>query len=169
MISASSIKMFKAKAFVVAGVATLSAMAALPAQAITGFTGPYAPANWSFTNNNGGSVDTSGAPGSITLNLPADNFDGPYGQYTIVSQGSGQVSFNWERSSQFSTISFLLNSVETLLADDFANGDLTVSGTGSFAVSNGDTFGYLFRNTFLGLAENLRLTALQLIPAGISC
>jgi hypothetical protein len=67
MISASSIKMFEAKAFVVAGVATLSAMAALPAQAITGFTGPYAPANWTFSSISGGSVNTSGAPGSIAL------------------------------------------------------------------------------------------------------
>jgi hypothetical protein len=49
MISMSSIKVFKFKAFVVTGVATLGAIATQPAQAITGFTGPYAPANWSFT------------------------------------------------------------------------------------------------------------------------
>jgi len=67
MISTSFIKSFKSKAFVVASVATLSAMAAQPAQAITGFTGPYARANWTNGSTYGGSVDTSGAPGSIIL------------------------------------------------------------------------------------------------------
>jgi hypothetical protein len=70
MISASSIKMFKSKAFVVAGVATLGAISAQPAQAITGFTGPYAPTNWTNGSTYGGSVDTSGAPGSIILKIP---------------------------------------------------------------------------------------------------
>ena len=67
MISMSSIKMFKFKPFVATGVATLGAIAAQPTQAITGFTGPYARANWTNGSTYGGSVDTSGAPGSIIL------------------------------------------------------------------------------------------------------
>ena len=146
MILMSSIKMFKFKAFVVTGVATLGAIATQPAQAITGFTGPYAPANWSFTNSVGGSVDTSGAPGSITLSLPQSHFVDTYGIYTTVSQGSGQVSFDWERLWTDSTITFLLNGVQTLIAGDRWSGDYAFSGTGSFAVSNDDTFGFLFDN-----------------------
>jgi hypothetical protein len=154
MISMSSIKMFKFKAFFVTGVATLGAISAQPAQAITGFTGPYAPANWSFTNSVGGSVDTSGAPGSITLTLPQNHFVDTYGNYTTASQGSGQVSFDWACLFTDSTITFLLNGVQTLIANDWAAGDFENFGTGSFVVSNGDTFDFLFANLNIGDPTN---------------
>jgi hypothetical protein len=53
--------------------------AALPqAQASdVGFQGPYAPASWTFSaNGGGGSVITTGAPSSITLN--SGNAGSPY-------------------------------------------------------------------------------------------
>ncbi|MFZ9752323.1 MAG: hypothetical protein ACO3B3_02035 [Cyanobium sp.] len=143
MISTSSIKMFKPKAFVVAGVATLSAMAALPAQAITGFTGPYAPANWTFDNLGGsGTLDITGAPGSLTLQAPYVEAGYPSEAATldIISPSSGQVSFDWARLSTNSTAKFLLNNAPTLLADYHVNS----TGADNFSVSSGDIFGFLF-------------------------
>lgn len=63
-----------------AGAATLST----PVKALQlqqGFAGNYAPANWTFTANGGdGSVDTSGAPASITL---TGNDNGSGGIYQL--------------------------------------------------------------------------------------
>jgi hypothetical protein len=141
MISASSIKMFKAKAFVVAGVATLSAMAALPAQATTGFTGPYAPANWTFSTNGGGSVDTSGAPGSIALtNQITETEADEYARYSITIPSSGTVSFNWNRIFSYNwgvSFGYFLNGTYNETA---AAGYGAESGSVSFAASAGDVF-----------------------------
>jgi hypothetical protein len=139
MISASSIKMFKAKAFVVAGVATLSAMAALPAQATTGFTGPYAPANWTFSTNGGGSVDTSGAPGSIALtNQITETGADEYARYSIMIPSSGTVSFNWNRIfSYIVSFGYFLNGTYNETAAALYGAE---SGSVSFAASAGDVF-----------------------------
>jgi hypothetical protein len=144
MISTSSIKMFKPKAFVVAGVATLSAMAALPAQAITGFTGPYAPANWTFSNFGGsGTLDTTGAPGSLTLQVPYidPGNSAETAALFIVSPSSGHVSFDWARATSFSSAHFYLNGQPTLLAYSNAWGG---TGTYNSSVSSGDIFGFFF-------------------------
>ncbi|MFM8277176.1 MAG: hypothetical protein ACKN89_09375 [Cyanobium sp.] len=140
MISTSSIKMFKSKAFVVAGVATLSAMAALPAQAITGFTGPYAPANWTFSTNTGGSVDTSGAPGSIALtNQNTFNLSNEYAHYSITIPQSGTVSYDWNRiiSGLGTSFGYSLNGTYN---ESVSSTGIATSGSVSFAASAGDTF-----------------------------
>jgi hypothetical protein len=146
MISMSSIKMFKFKAFVVTGVATLGAIAAQPAQAITGFTGPYAPANWTFRTDNNGLVDTSGAPGSIILqgsdsweSSALDNTD-----YTVAAASTGQVSFDWNfvPSGTFvfdDSFGYLLNGTYISLAE---YPDQAASATTQFNVNIGDTFGF---------------------------
>jgi hypothetical protein len=124
MISTSSIKSFKSKAFVVAGVATLSAMAALPAQAITGFTGPYAPANWTFSSISGGSVNTSGAPGSIALtNQDTFSFSYEYARYSITIPSSGTVSYDWNRiiSAPGANFGYFLNGTFNESASDVGN------------------------------------------------
>ena len=158
MISTSSIRVFKSKAFVVDGVATLSAMAALPAQATTGFTGPYAPANWTFSSISGGSVNTSGAPGSITLSLPTNNFDDPTSDYTTVSQGSGPVSFSWSRSYadliNYTIGNFILNGTATVVFAD----SYDTFGANNFLVSIGDTFGFRFLSQDINAPTTLTIS-----------
>jgi hypothetical protein len=126
--------------FAIGFVATLST---LPAQAITtGFQSEYAPANWTFTNSNAdGSVNTAGAPNSISLTGGNDN-SGNFGttSYTIAAAGTGTVSFNWlytTPDSGFDSLVRLLNGVETFLSSN--NGG---SGIDSFAVNAGDIFGF---------------------------
>lgn len=149
--------MFKSKAFVLAGVATLGAIAVQPAQAITGFTGPYAPANWTFSTS-GGSVDTSGAPGSITLSLPMNNFDDPTSDYTTVSQGPGLVSFNWSRTYadliNYTIGGFILNGTATVVFAD----SYDTSGANNFLVSSGDTFGFRFLSQDINAPSTLTIS-----------
>ena len=47
---------------------TLAAASGASAATVFGFQTPYAPINWTFTNSNAdGSVNTGGAPASISL------------------------------------------------------------------------------------------------------
>ncbi|MFM6367710.1 MAG: hypothetical protein ACKPGN_05685, partial [Dolichospermum sp.] len=70
-----------------------------PARAIIGFTGDYAPSNWNLTNSNAnGSVNTSTAPNSITLN-GGNNGTKLFGRtnYSITNTNPlpVNISFNW--------------------------------------------------------------------------
>jgi len=108
------------------------------------FAGPYAPANWTFSANGGdGSVDTTGAPNSITLNgsdSQADNFINT--DYTTTAAGSGPVSFDYDYfstdSSFYDGFGYLLNGAFTQIVD---NGSQD-SGFSQFNVVAGDTFGF---------------------------
>jgi hypothetical protein len=125
--------------------ATIAAVA-IPAAAKADFSGPYAPANWTFQNTGGstdGSVDTSGAPASITLTggnsqsaTPGDT------NFTIAAVASGLVSFHWSYSSidsgTYDSANFLLNGKPTFLADNGSQG----SGDFSMTLSGGDVFGF---------------------------
>jgi len=125
--------------------ATIAAVA-IPAAAKADFSGPYAPANWTFQNTGGstdGSVDTSGAPASITL-TGGNSQSGTPGDtnFTIAAVASGPLNFHW---SYFSTDSgtydsayFLLNGVPTFLADNGSQG----SGNFSIALTSGNIFGF---------------------------
>lgn len=112
------------------------------ASAAISFSGSYAPANWTLTNSNAdGFVDTTNAPTSITL-TGGDNGSG-FGttDYTVTATNSETISYDWNYSSTdepgFDEFLRLLNGSATFLAD--SNGQ---SGTDSFAVSPGDTFGF---------------------------
>jgi hypothetical protein len=122
------------------------AAVAMPAVAKADFSGPYAPPNWTFQNTGGstdGSVDTSGAPASITL-TGGNSQSGTAGDtnFTIAAVASGLVSFNWTYSSvdtgTYDSGNFLLNGTPTFLADNGHQG----SGTFSIALSGGDVFGF---------------------------
>ena len=165
----SSIKMFKFKAFVVTGVASLGAISAQPAQAITGFTGPYAPANWTNGSTYGGSVDTSGAPGSIILKIPpvADFFTLESASYSITSPGSGQVSFDWSASVAEAYLDFFLNGVPYQVANPGG-----ISGSDSYTVSIGDTFAFTTssyddRRPYDVLISNFSAPSAPTPPAGV--
>ncbi|MFB2979832.1 PEP-CTERM sorting domain-containing protein [Microseira sp. BLCC-F43] len=126
------------------GAATV--IGANPAQA-AGFSGSYAPSNWTFTNLNAdGFVDTSNAPESITL-TGGDNLSGAFGltAYTTAAVNS-LVSFNWNYNTQdvdgpfWDPFGFLNNGVFTQLTDP--NGSQSQSGTYSTLVKAGDIFGF---------------------------
>ena len=132
-----------------------------PANAIgISFSGDLDPSNWTLTNNTAdGSVDTSGAPTSIVLtggDSVGATFGGPAGttNYTITSLVSETFTFDWAYNSSdgpgFDSFSILLNGAATQLAD--TNG---ATGTESFTVNPGDTFGFQIATTDNGLGPGI--------------
>ncbi|OLP15429.1 PEP-CTERM motif family protein [Leptolyngbya sp. 'hensonii'] len=139
---------------VTVGLLGSSAMAA-------GFSGEYAPSEWTLTNTNtNGFVNTSGVPGSISL-TGGNNGGSGFGQtaYTTAAKASGLVSFNWDYTtndvdgSSFDPFGYILNGTFTQLT---SNGLKTPqTGNFSFAVLQGDTFGFAVNTTdnILGAAN----------------
>jgi hypothetical protein len=138
---------FKLLAFV-----GLAAMASNPAKA--DFSGPYAPANWTTSlagtpAGGGGSVDTSGAPASITLNGgDAGCSGGPCTmQYTITVPGSGPLTFDWNYSTTdidgpgFDLFLVINGAATTQLSNDAGANDQ--NGSESITVTAGDTIGFM--------------------------
>lgn len=116
-----------------------------PAEAVQiqqGFSGAYAPANWTFDKGDGnGSVNTSSAPDSITLTGSNDDGVAPINtDYTITAIVYGPVTFAWTFNSidepGFDTFGYLLDGVFYQLASQSA------TGTTQFDVSAGYTFGF---------------------------
>jgi len=122
----------------------LSSAGTTQAELIVGFQGPYAPVNWTLTTNGGsGSVNTSGAPTSITLE-GSDDGAGNSTDFTTLAVGDGLVSFSWDYRT-FDDFAFndpfgyLRNGTFTKLTDDFLRAQ---SGSASFSVLAGQTFGF---------------------------
>ncbi|MEB3208753.1 MAG: hypothetical protein VKK63_07535 [Synechococcus sp.] len=83
-----------------AGLASASlGLAASPAQALTQFAGDYAPGNWTQTIQGDGSIDTSGAPASISLTSADDGADNQSTDFTIQAPTARTVSFDWNFST----------------------------------------------------------------------
>jgi hypothetical protein len=62
----------------------------------SGFGGTYAPANWTLAQiNSNGSVNTGGAPGSISMISSNGLLGAGQTNYTITVPCTGIVSFNW--------------------------------------------------------------------------
>lgn len=107
-----------------------------------GFVAPYAPANFTLTNNNAdGSVNTAGAPASITL-TGGDNGNGAgTTRYLTTAAAAGAVSFDWLYTSTdsrgFDDFGYLLNGTFTQLADTSGQ-----TGFATFGVNAGDSFGF---------------------------
>ena len=90
----------------------------------------------------GGSVNTTGAPSSITL-TGSDNTVGSYTDYYTTATAGGEVKFDWAYSSSdgdsfYDSFGYLLNGVYNQLADNDSQG----SGTTTFNVAGDDTFGF---------------------------
>ena len=121
-------------------------LAANPAQALTQFAGYYAPANWTQSIQGDGSINTGGAPASISLSGADDNSDTNQNtDFTIAAPTAGTVSFDWaysnpDDSPQFDPFGYLLNGAFTQLTINDAS--LTQSGSVSFSVLAGDVFGF---------------------------
>ena len=119
-------------------------LAANPAQAITLFAGPYAPANWTQRIGGDGSINTNGAPGSIILN-GSDNYSGLRNvDFTITAPAAGIVSFDFnyvtnDDLAQFDPFGYVINGSFTVLTDPNAPDQ---SGSSTFSVLQGDVFGF---------------------------
>ncbi|MBP6623546.1 MAG: T9SS type A sorting domain-containing protein [Chitinophagaceae bacterium] len=86
-------------AFCLGGTAQLDAAVAsiCPPSNISGFTGFYAPASWTFAGN-GGSNNFAGAPANIQLTTSTANLGNNSVTSltrTLTCTGSGTVTFNW--------------------------------------------------------------------------
>jgi hypothetical protein len=127
-------------------------LAANPAQAITLFAGPYAPANWTQSIGGDGSINTSGAPGSIILNGSNDGSGAQNVDFTITAPAAGTVSFNWSFSTNdvsafYDPFGYLLNGNFTTLTNPSVDNQ---SGPSTFSVVQGDVFGFRQRTTDSG-------------------
>ena len=116
---------------------TLVAASSASAATVFGFQNQYAPSNWTLTNDSAnGSVNTSGAPASISLTA-GNNESSLQGttSYTITAAASGTVKFHWIffDPAFANNFGYLLNGNFNLLAE---------SGTSTFNVSAGDSFGF---------------------------
>ena len=122
-----------------------------PASALPGFSGDYAPVNWTFLDTNAnGSVDETNAPTSITL-TGGDNgsFESGTTDYTIAAVADGTLSFDWNYTTEAGPgtdpFEFLLNGIDTTLTDP--GGVQTQSGSFMSILLTGDTFGFRIRTT----------------------
>ena len=126
---------------------TLAAASGASAATVFGFQTPYAPINWTFTNSNAdGSVNTGGAPASISL-TGGNNFSNSSGttNYTTTAAAAGTVTFNWNYSTNdigplFDPFGYLLNGSFTQVTND--GGGVVQNGTSTFNVLAGDSFGF---------------------------
>ena len=121
-------------------------LAANPAQALTQFAGYYAPANWTQSIQGDGSINTGGAPASISLSGANDlTFTNQNTDFTIAAPTAGTVSFDWAFSTDddfpaADPFGYLLNGAFTQLTIN--DSSLTQSGSVSFSVLAGDVFGF---------------------------
>ena len=110
-----------------------------------GFQGTYAPSNWNFSSDVGGSVNTTNAPNSISL-TSGNSFSGGDTTYTITAPADGTVSFNWSFNSSdldspfYDPFGYLLNGSFVQLSNDA--GASIQNGTTTFMVMVGDIFGF---------------------------
>ncbi|MBA6411607.1 IPTL-CTERM sorting domain-containing protein [Parahaliea sp. F7430] len=128
-------------------------LAIFAAPSFAGFSGSYAPSNWSTTltgtppGGGGAAVDTSGAPNQIVLIGGDDDCDDDCElQYTTSVAATGTLSFNWSYSTtdvdgpEYDVFIILHDGSREQLSDDA--GPATQSGSKSLNVSAGDTFGF---------------------------
>jgi hypothetical protein len=117
-----------------------------------GFTGAYAPSNWTLSNNNtNGYVDTSNAPSSISI-IGGNTGQGLPGQttYTTTALIGGLLSFNWSYGTAdwnpgYDPFGFVLNGAFTQLTNN--SGPNGQSGAFSTTLAQGDIFGFGINTT----------------------
>jgi outer membrane autotransporter protein len=117
-----------------------------------GFSGDFAPGNWTFSNSAGstGSVDTTSAPNSIQLTgSDGASSTSKTASYTIVAPSDGTVSFSWSYVSSdiggigYDNPKFNNNEILTNVTGFSQSGSLTQSGAASYDVTLGTVFGFV--------------------------
>jgi hypothetical protein len=114
----------------------------------------YAPSKWTtfLTPGSNGSVNTAGAPNSITITgsdgASATNMDV---DYTITALATGVLSFSWsyhtndtDEAPQYDIAGVLVNGTFTQLTDD-TPGNINRTGSFSTSVTAGNTIGFRLR------------------------
>jgi hypothetical protein len=120
------------------------------------FSYDYAPSKWTtfLTPGSNGSVNTAGAPNSITITgsdgASATNMDV---DYTITAMATGVLSFSWsyhtndtDEAPQYDIAGVLVNGTFTQLTDD-TPGNINQTGSFSTSVTAGNTIGFRLRAT----------------------
>jgi PEP-CTERM putative exosortase interaction domain len=134
--------------------AVVVALGAVDSAQAFGFTGAYAPSNWTLSNDNAdGYVDTSNAPSSISI-IGGDLglfFGSGQTTYTTTALIGGLLSFNWSYQTfdidgpGLDPFGFVLNGAFTQLTDNL--GPYGQSGAFSTILTQGDIFGFGINTT----------------------
>ena len=138
-------------------------LGSMPAMAVSGFTGVYAPSNFIFDSNPSGAGNatndldaTNAASGKVILFGPDVHNNGlssqsAYSEWTIPIDASraGTVSFGWEYYNQFDTTigndsgGYVLNGTFASIVSNSGNSNTTSSAAPVIVnLSEGDTFGF---------------------------
>ncbi|NEQ53242.1 MAG: PTPA-CTERM sorting domain-containing protein [Leptolyngbya sp. SIO3F4] len=130
---------FAIAANVVAGVVAMDISTANAA----GFTGNYAPTNWEFFDNAGGSIDLSGTPGTIELTGGNSSASG-ITAYTIEAVTDGNFIFDWSyaTSDLFPVFDPFVVITDTIVSLTDDRGPALQSGTFSQFVTAGTIIGW---------------------------
>ena len=116
-----------------------------------GFSGDFAPANWTFSKSPGGngSVDTTSAPTSIKLTgSDSGSSSSKLTNYRIAAPSNGTVSFSWSYVSRdFSGVgydnpNFYNNGTLSIVSGFNILGATTQNGVASYVVTSGNIFGF---------------------------
>lgn len=115
------------------------------AVAQTGLTGYYDIVNWTLVENSG-SIITSNTPDEITF-ISGDAGDEDVTYMIITAPNNGTVSFNWDYSTvdeapEYDFPFYIIDGVEHPFSSFNPGGANTQSGTESFSVTAGQTFGF---------------------------
>jgi hypothetical protein len=124
-----------------------ASLAAAPVAASAQFAGPYGPGQAIIATSNGGSIDTSGAPATITL-VGGDDFSGVQSDqtYAFTLAASGNLSFDWSYLQNdccgplFDPFGYTVNGVFTQLTND--GGADSQSGSENLSLVAGDIFAF---------------------------
>ena len=149
------------------------ALTLVSGSASAAFTGVYDLANWTQVLN-GGSIDITGAPNSVTLTSSNDGSGPDNTDLTIIDQGTSAISFDWTYTngdrdgSSFDPFGWLLNGVYTQLT---ANGQFGAQ-SGSVKIdptTTGDVFGFrIFATDSLLGSSNVVISNFSTVPEPFS-
>lgn len=109
-----------------------------------GFTGAYAPGNWTQSIDGNGAISASAT--SVSLTSPDDLANGGSTRFSIVMLDAGWVSFDWDYATQddpfYDMFGYELNGLFTAVSDNAQGAPQSQSGTASVLVTVGDVFAF---------------------------
>lgn len=112
------------------------------------FAGSYSPGTWSTTNSNSnGTVNSSGAPNSISITGPNNNSrTSGYIQFTNTARQKGIYKFNWSYTTtdgaRYDYPQFVLNGTRSTFRQYSTIGADNQTGAQAYTLSKGDQFGF---------------------------
>ena len=110
------------------------------------FAGAYAPSTWTETNvNSNGSVDTAGAPNSISITGPDSGSVNSYTEFSNLARQRGIYSFKWSYTTidvdgpRFDFPEFVINGNAQLFQGFNLVGANSQNGDGTYTLSTMET------------------------------